>query len=121
MAGSVNLLLGIALGGAPTAIDVVAAMGIGAIAGSAPYIAAGWLLPGGKRVVPYSIQTLMRLRPAAFRQDLATLFELLQQEKIKPLIARQFPLAEARQAHELLGSGGVIGKIVLMPAGERPA
>jgi len=92
----------------------------GAIAGYAPYIAAGWLLPGRKRIVPYSIQTLMRLRPAAFRQDLTTLFDLLQQEKIKPLIARRFPLAEARQAQELLGSGGVIGKIVLMPAGERP-
>jgi len=77
------------------------------------YIAGGWLLPGRKRVVPYSIQTLKRLKPAWFRQDLITLFRLLQQESIKPLIARRFPLAEARQAHELLGRGGVIGKIVL--------
>ena len=43
------------------------------------YIAGGWLLPGRKRVVPYSIQTLKRLRPALFRQDLITLFDLLQQ------------------------------------------
>jgi NADPH2:quinone reductase len=42
------------------------------------------------------------------------LFELLQQERIKPLIARRFPLSEARQAHELLGKGGVRGKIVLV-------
>jgi len=77
------------------------------------FIAAGWLLPGRKRVVPYSIQTLMRLKPAQFREDLADLFELLRQRKIKPLIARRFPLAEARQAHELLGKGGVSGKIVL--------
>src|SRR6184192_2749123 len=34
------------------------------------YIAGGWLLPGRKRVVPYSIQWLKRLRPALFRQDL---------------------------------------------------
>jgi NADPH2:quinone reductase len=40
--------------------------------------------------------------------------ELLQQQKIKPLIARRFPLAEARRAHELLGKGGVTGKIVLV-------
>ncbi len=79
------------------------------------YIAGGWLLPGRKRVVPYSIQTLKRLRPALFRQDLMVLFDLLQQKKIKPLVARRFPLAEARQAHELLGNGGVIGKIVLVP------
>ena len=77
------------------------------------YIAGGWLLPGRKRVVPYSIQWLKRLRPAFFRQDLIALFDLLQQHKIKPLIAQRFPLAEARRAHELLGKGGVIGKIVL--------
>jgi NADPH:quinone reductase-like Zn-dependent oxidoreductase len=78
------------------------------------YIAGGWLLPGRKRVVPYSIQWLKRLKPAQFREDLIALFDLLQQQKIKPLIAQRFPLAEARQAHELLGKGGVTGKIVLM-------
>ena len=78
------------------------------------YIAGGWLLPGKKRIVPYSIQTLMRLKPKLFRQDLMTLFDLLQQKKIKPVIAQKFPLIEARQAHEMLGKGGVIGKIVLV-------
>ena len=78
------------------------------------YIAGGWLLPGRKRIVPYSIQTLKRLRPELFRRDLIALFDLLQQQKIKPLISQRFPLAEARQAQELLGKGGVIGKIVLV-------
>lgn len=78
------------------------------------YIAGGWLLPGGKRVVPYSIQTLKRLKPDFFRQDLVALFDLLQQKKIKPLIAKRFPLAEARQAQEVLAKGGVTGKIVLV-------
>jgi hypothetical protein len=77
------------------------------------YIAGGWLLPGRKRIVPYSIQTLKRLKPALFRQDLIALLALLQQQKIKPLIAQRFPLVEARHAQELLGKGGVIGKIVL--------
>jgi len=77
------------------------------------YIAGGWLFPGSKRIIPYSIQTLKRLKPARFRQDLVALLELLQQHKIRPLIARRFPLAEAKRAHELLGEGGVIGKIVL--------
>src|SRR5512135_600491 len=81
------------------------------------FIAGGWLLPGRKRVVPYSIQWLKRLRPALFRQDLIALFDLLHQQKIKPLIAQRFPLAEARQAHELLGKGGVTGKIVLVRNG----
>jgi NADPH2:quinone reductase len=78
------------------------------------YIAGGWLLPGRKRLVPYSIQWLKRLRPALFRQDLIALFDLLQQKKIKPLIAQRFPLVEARRAHELLGKEGVTGKIVLL-------
>src|SRR5262249_36349215 len=77
------------------------------------YVAGGWLLPGQKRVVPYSIQWLKRLRPAWFRQDVLTLFDLLHQYKITPLIAQRLPLVEARQAHELLGQGGVTGKIVL--------
>src|SRR5262249_55514937 len=78
------------------------------------YIAGGWLLPGRKRVVPYSLQWLKPLTPAWFRRDLIALFALLQQKKIKPLIAQRFSLAEARHAHELLGKGGVKGKIVLV-------
>ncbi len=78
------------------------------------YIAGSWLLPGRKRVIPYSIQWLKRLKPALFRQDLIALFSLLQQGKIKPLIAQLIPLAEVRRAQELLGQGGVTGKIVLV-------
>jgi NADPH2:quinone reductase len=83
----------------------------------AVYIAGGWLLPGRKRIMPYSIQTLKRLKPALFRQDLIALFGLLQERKIQPLVAQRFPLAEARRAQELLEKGGVIGKIVLVHNG----
>jgi NADPH2:quinone reductase len=79
------------------------------------YLAGGWLLPGRRRIVPYSIQTLKRLKPELFRQDLTTLLDLLRQQKLKPIVAQRFPLAEARQAQELLAKGGVIGKIVLVP------
>jgi len=72
------------------------------------------LLPSGRRVIPYSIQWLKRMRPAIFRRDLVTLLDLLQQHKIKPLIARRFPLAQARHAQEMLEHGGVTGKIVLI-------
>ena len=48
------------------------------------------------------------------RDDLIVLFDLLKQQKIKPLVAERIPLIEARRAHEILGAGGVIGKIVLM-------
>ena len=68
-------------------------------------------------MIPYSIQWLMRLRRGMFRQDLMALFDLLRQQKIKPLIAQRLPLIEARHAQELLERGGVTGKIVLVPNG----
>ena len=51
---------------------------------------------------------------AIFRQDLIALLDLLQQQKIKPVLAQRFPLAEAGRAQELLGKEGVIGRIVLV-------
>jgi NADPH:quinone reductase-like Zn-dependent oxidoreductase len=83
----------------------------------AGFIVRNWFKPGRKSMVPYSIQWLMRFRPAWFRHDLLTLMDLLEQGKIKPLIARRLPLQEARSAHEMLGEGGVLGKIVLLPNG----
>ncbi len=79
------------------------------------YIVRNWLKPGRKSMVPYSIQWMMRFKPAWFRQDLLTLLDLLKQGRIKPLIAQRLPLEEARRAHEMLGEGGVLGKIVLLP------
>jgi NADPH:quinone reductase len=79
-------------------------------------IVAAWLLPGRRRIAPYSIQTLQRLRPGWFREDLAALLELLRQRRVEPLVAERLPIAEARRAHEVLGKGGVTGKIVLVGA-----
>ena len=50
------------------------------------------LLPGKRRIVPYSIQWLKRLRPALFRQDAITLIDLLQRLQIKPLVAHRLPI-----------------------------
>src|SRR5437870_2146891 len=74
------------------------------------YIAGGWLLPRRRRVVLYSIQWLKRLKPALFRQDLIALFELLQQQKIKPLIARRISSGEARPGDGVAGQGRLDGK-----------
>ena len=81
------------------------------------FIVRSWFKPGRKSMVPYSIQWLMRLKPAWLHQDLPTLLDLLKEGKIKPLIAQRLPLEQARRAHEMLGEGGVLGKIVLLPSG----
>ena len=79
------------------------------------YMLGGWLLSGHKHIIPYSIQTLKRVRPDWFRADLLTLLTMLQRQKITPVIAKRFALTQARAAHELLAKGGTVGKIVLIP------
>ena len=46
--------------------------------------------------------------------DLPKIFGLLAEKKIDPMIARTFPLLEAREALALLASGAVSGKLVLV-------
>jgi NADPH2:quinone reductase len=52
-------------------------------------------------------------QPDWFREDLATLFDLLGEGRIKPIVAEHLPWREARRANELLEQGSVQGKIVL--------
>jgi NADPH:quinone reductase-like Zn-dependent oxidoreductase len=47
------------------------------------------------------------------RQDFARVMELIFAGKLKPLLDRDFPLAEARLAQEYLQSGVQMGKVTL--------
>jgi NADPH2:quinone reductase len=67
----------------------------------------------GRRGSFYGITALYRKDPKPFREDLAKIFSLLTEKKIDPLVAKTFPLLEARKALELLAAGGVEGKVVL--------
>jgi NADPH:quinone reductase-like Zn-dependent oxidoreductase len=67
-----------------------------------------------RKFILYSIQTLKRLKPAWFHEDLILLLSLLEQGKIEPIIEARMPLNQATQAHELLAGGSVKGKIVLI-------
>jgi NADPH:quinone reductase-like Zn-dependent oxidoreductase len=71
------------------------------------------LLPDGKSARYYGTGA-SRLNRRPFLEDWATLFKLLEEGKIKPIIAAKFPILEAAQANELLESGRVIGNIVLL-------
>lgn len=72
------------------------------------------LVPDKRKFILYSIQTLKRLKPDWFHEDLILLLNLLEQGKIKPIVAARMPLNQAAQAHELLAGGSVTGKIVLV-------
>jgi NADPH:quinone reductase-like Zn-dependent oxidoreductase len=72
------------------------------------------LQPNGKRVTSFGITLLYRRDKRPFMEDLGVLFQLLEEGKIKPVIARKFPILEAAKANELLESGEVTGNIVLL-------
>ena len=42
-------------------------------------------------------------------------FEMIRDGRVKPLVYKDLPLSEARQAHELLDAGTVIGKLIMHP------
>jgi NADPH:quinone reductase-like Zn-dependent oxidoreductase len=72
------------------------------------------LRPDGKsaRLYGTSVYFVGDRRP--FLEDWATLFQLMEDGKIKPVIEKAFPILEAAQANELLESGRVTGNVVLV-------
>jgi NADPH:quinone reductase-like Zn-dependent oxidoreductase len=71
------------------------------------------LLPNGKSVKYYGTGAY-RFNRRPFLEDWATLFKLLEEGRIKPVIMKKFPILEAAKANELLESGKIIGNIVLL-------
>jgi NADPH:quinone reductase-like Zn-dependent oxidoreductase len=68
-----------------------------------------------RRAVFYSITARRKSHPQQFQADMSALFELLRAGAIHPAVVERLPLAMARQAHERIDSGGLGGKIVLLP------
>jgi len=55
----------------------------------------------------------VRSRPALLRRELDEIFRLYTDGKIKPVIAKTFPLEQAAAAHEYMHGRKNIGKIIL--------
>ena len=103
-------------GGALVCYGMSTAVEHGKIAGASSFLLMGILksIPDGRRCVWYSVTTSRSDRPDWFRADLKSLFDLLSQRKIQPVIALRLPLREAAQANELIEHARVTGKIVLL-------
>jgi Zinc-binding dehydrogenase len=72
------------------------------------------LLPNGRRIKGYGAGFVLLYRKP-FLEDWATLFRLLAEGKIQPVISSRFPLLEAPpQANALLESGQVVGNLILV-------
>ncbi len=72
------------------------------------------LLPNGRSFKLYGTSSYFLFDRQPYLEDWATLFKLLEDGKIKPIIAAQFPILEAAKANEMLESGQVIGNVVLL-------
>lgn len=71
-------------------------------------------IPQGKKGKGYGIAANYKLDKKPILDDIAAIFDLLAAGKIKPLIAERLPLLEAQKANQLLESGNIVGKIVLL-------
>lgn len=69
------------------------------------------LLPNGKSIKGYGTH---RVDINSLKEDWFVLFKLLEESRIKPIIAKRFPILEAAEANELLESGEVTGNVVLL-------
>lgn len=72
------------------------------------------LLPNGKSLKLYGTSAFSMNGYKALLEDWATLFRLLQEGKIKPVIEKKFPILQAAEANALLERGTVVGNVVLV-------
>jgi NADPH:quinone reductase-like Zn-dependent oxidoreductase len=69
----------------------------------------------GRSAVFYSIAARRSNHPEEFKADMATLFQLLLDGAIHPVVIERLPLAAASEVHARIDKGGLGGKIVLLP------
>ena len=70
---------------------------------------------GGRHAMFYSITSRRSAHPEDFKADMVTLFNLLRDRAIHPVVIDRLPLAAAREVHTRIDLGGLGGKIVLLP------
>jgi NADPH:quinone reductase-like Zn-dependent oxidoreductase len=71
-------------------------------------------LPNNRKAEFYGISGSYKKNRSIILNDLESLFVLLKENKIKPIISKRMSLLEASEANRILESGSVSGKIVLM-------
>jgi NADPH:quinone reductase-like Zn-dependent oxidoreductase len=75
------------------------------------------LSPNGKKGEFYGISANYKKDKTSIHEDMESLFSLLKDGKINPIISERFPVLEAANANALLESGTTGGKIVLVASG----
>lgn len=103
-------------GGTLLCYGVAATVAHGKIAGAGSFLLLGILklIPDGRKSEWFSLTPFYAQHPDWFRADLSTLYELLVQRKIHPLIGARLALRDAAKANEMIERAEVAGKIVLL-------
>jgi NADPH2:quinone reductase len=57
----------------------------------------------------------MNFRPDLVRLEVAELLALWRRSALRPVVGAEFPLEQANEALDLIGSRGSTGKVVLVP------
>jgi NADPH:quinone reductase-like Zn-dependent oxidoreductase len=70
---------------------------------------------GGRNAVFYNIISRRSAHPEDFKADMVSLFDLLRDRALHPVVVDRLPLAAAREVHIRIDAGGLGGKIVLLP------
>jgi NADPH:quinone reductase-like Zn-dependent oxidoreductase len=70
---------------------------------------------GDRSAIWYAITDRRKARPSEFSADMAALFDLLGQRAIHPVVADRLPLSAAAEVHRRIETGGLGGKVVLLP------
>jgi len=92
-----------------------ALVAIGYAGGPWPSLDVGTLAGRNVGVYGFYLARIMRFRPELVRDSMERVLELASAGVVRALIGAEFPLAETRQAHELLERRGAIGKVVVLP------
>jgi NADPH2:quinone reductase len=71
-------------------------------------------LPNGKKALLFNVAPYNQKNPSYFAEDLPVLLSYLAEGRLKPLIAAEFPLAEARRAQEMILQAQAVGKVVMV-------
>jgi NADPH:quinone reductase-like Zn-dependent oxidoreductase len=72
------------------------------------------LTPNGKSLSLYGTSTYFLFSQKPYLEDWATLFQLMVEGKLKPVIAARFSILAAAEANAMLERGDVIGNVVLV-------
>jgi NADPH2:quinone reductase len=80
----------------------------------APAVDPGRLMGASRGVIGFWLVHMMR-RPELMSEAMEGMFEMVIAGELEAIVGGEYPLAEARRAHEDIRSRGTVGKLVLTP------